>query len=193
MKLYTMSEIDDMYDDQIEDILRERSNKFISVISKSLKGQEIEAFGKSSKGLWGGNDESLTFKIKSINAYGDGMPFQTEEKKKPYYLLSLDVHLAGYSDDKPYGMMYTDNKGEQSLKALFKELLGNDCKVSWSEQGMQGDKHVNIDFQFPANLIAPDFIQHQKVQAQVKKLQEEANKAIGKKLTDNWPKTKIKM
>lgn len=196
MKLYTMKEIDNLYDEEIEKILKERSNKFVSTISKALKGEEIEAFGKNSEGLWGQNDKSLKFKIKSINAYGDGMPFQMEDKKKTYYSVSLDIHLVGYSDDKPYGMMYTDKKGEESFKKLFRELLGNDCKVSWSEQGMQGDKHVNLDFQFPANLIAPDFIQHEKMQIKIKKLQEEANKAIkatGKKLGDNWPKNKAKI
>ena len=188
-----MSEIDKLYDDQIEDILRQRTHKLFSLVSQNLKGKEIEAFGKSSHGLWGENEETLKFQIKSVNPYGDGMPFPIEEKKKDYYMVSLDVHLVGYSDDKQYGMMYTDKKGEESLNKVFKNLLGNDCKVSWSEQGMQGDKHVNIDFVFPANLIAPDFLEHKKIQAKIKKLQEQANNSLGKKLSDNWPKNKMKM
>lgn len=190
MKLYTINEIDNMTDSEIENILQERSNKFVSLINKSLKGQEIEAFGKDSEGLWGDNDKTLTFKIKNIVSYGDGMPFQTQDKKKEY-MISLDIYLTGYSDDKSYGMMYTDKKGEESFKKLFKELLGNDVKVEWSEQGMQGDKHVNIDFKFPALLIAPDFMKHQQVQAKIKKIEDEANKSLGKKLEIKLPKSKI--
>lgn len=188
MKLYSMEEIDELFEDEIEEILIERTSKFVSHISIALKGQEIEAFGKDSEGLWGGSKKPLKCKIKKINVYGGGCVFEVNEKKKSYYTTSLDIHLTNYSDDKPYGMMYTDEKSEQVLKKLFKELLGNDCSVEWSEQGMQGDKHINIDFKFPAKLIAPDFEQHKKYKEKLDKLQNEANSAIGNKLSENWPK-----
>lgn len=188
MKLYSMQEIDNMLDSEIEEILIERSNKFVSHISAALKGQEIEAFGEDSEGLWGGQNKTLKCNIKKINAYGDGCPFEITEKKKPYYLVSLDIHLTNYSDDKAYGMMYTDEKSEKSLKKLFKDLLGNDCSVEWSEQGMQGDKHINVDFSYPAQLIAPDFIQYKKYQEKLSKLENESNSALPNKLNDNWPK-----
>lgn len=176
MKIYTMKQLENCTERDVEGIVEQRTEKFIQTLSKALKGQTIEAFGKNQKGLWDDCTTTHTFSIKNVKLYGNGYVYVDGDNVST----SLDIALKGYTSsfvDK-HGLMYTDKRAEQAFKKLFHSLLGNQAKVSWSEQGMQGDDYVNIDFSFPLKLVAPDVAEYYKVKRKYDDLLAQADKNV---------------
>ena len=113
---------------------------FMKQVNLILKGEEVTAFGKKSKGLWGQSDEPKTFKIDKVVLHylDDEDPVGT-----------IDVYLQGYKS-KDNGLIYTDKAFLASFRALLKEkgLFSKFKYVEYSEQGMQGNNFVNMDVEF---------------------------------------------
>lgn len=113
---------------------------FVKQLNDVLKGEEVTAFGKTGKGLWGQNDEPKTFKIDKVVLHylDDENPVGT-----------IDVFLQGYKA-KNDGLIYTDKTFIKSFKDLLKEkgFFSKFKYVEYSEQGMQGTNFVNMDVEF---------------------------------------------
>ena len=113
---------------------------FVKQLNAVLKGEEVTAFGKTSKGLWGQSDEPKTFKIEKVVLHylDDEEPVGT-----------IDVHLQGYKA-KDNGLIYTDKAFMKSFKDLLKQkgFFSKLKYVEYSEQGMQGATFVNMDVEF---------------------------------------------
>lgn len=167
MKLYSINELDQKTDSEFDEILTKRATNFIKDISKSLKGKHIDAFGTNGNGLWGQDPNLLDFEITKVKLTNDYVVLNGNKID-----LAIDVYLKGYDDNKAYGMMYTDEVAEKSFKKLFAGIFGKEAKISWSEEGMQGDKYVNLDFQIPTKLLAPDLQNYQLYQEKIEKLKE---------------------
>ena len=173
MKMHNIEDIDSMTDSEQEQVLSQRAKKFIATLSSSLKGESVESFGKNSRGIWGESKDTLSFKIKNVTLQSDLVDIYEEKA-----MLNINISLVDYDDSKKYGMLYTDSKSEKSINNLITSLLGKDVKAGWSEQGLQGDKYINLDLSLPAKMIAPDFLIYHKYQKQLKSIKEKANSKI---------------
>ena len=156
MKQYTINEFMDMNDSEIEDIIEKRTKEFIKRLEKKLVGSTIKALGEEGDSIWSQNDKELTFEITKVSAH-----YAWCSEKENLVYSNLDVKLKNYNADK-YGILYTSKKAEKSMKQLISQVLGKSANISWSEQGMQGDKYVNFDFSIKSGLILPDYIKYQK-------------------------------
>ena len=115
----------------------ELSNQFCNYLLFTFRmpGKIVQAFGKGSHGNWGGNTQSVSFKIKKID-----FPYKDEEEDVPD---NINIYLVGYKEPK-YGLIYTDTVFEKSINQLAAGL----ATLDYSEQGMQGQKYVNMDIVF---------------------------------------------
>lgn len=117
-----------------------------SKLNKELKGKEVNAFTKRYVAPTTdrkGNDVkgTQTFNIRSVDAvYVD---FDYSDKDT---FISLDVHLKGYNTEA-HDLIYTDTVFLRAIKDLIKKTsVGVAIKsIDYSEHGMQGDSHVNLD------------------------------------------------
>lgn len=179
--MYTIEELDGMNDQEVEDMVNKRGQKFIKILSDCLKGEEIKAFGAKGEGIWGQSENTLNFNIKKIKLTS-GMVFINENKAQ----MSLDIYLTGYNDSKSHGMMYTDNIGEKSIRNLIQNLIGKEAKVGWSEQGMQGNNYVNVDLSIPSKMLAPDINNYYNYLEKLKKMKEKSSSRL-EPVEKSWP------
>lgn len=107
-------------------------------LNKKLKGKIVHTDGK---GLW--SSETRPTQIMRVQY---DIIHVTEADEKPYDIKSMDVYLTKKSwDVRKHGLVYTDELWMKEFKKLLKKA-GFVGKVSYSEQGMQGDNFVNLDW-----------------------------------------------
>lgn len=159
MKKYNLEDFEEMNSNDLEVLIAQKSKKFIKKIEKELVGKSIVAFGKNSNGIWGKNNEELTFEIQKVTIYGS----QSIENVYAYYNeknkeidIAINIKLKNYDCKENYGLMYSDEKALKSLKKLMNKISPK-YKLDWSESGMQPDKEINLDFLVPVKDIFPEF------------------------------------
>jgi hypothetical protein len=153
MKKYKLEDFEEMDDNALEVLIAQKSKQFIRKIEKALVGESIVAFGKNSKGIWGKNQEELTFEIQKVTLYGS-YAYHNESKKE--IAMAINIKLKNYNCKENYGLMYTDEKALKSLQKLMNNISPK-YKLDWSESGMQPDKEINLDFSVPIKDIFPEF------------------------------------
>jgi hypothetical protein len=120
------------------------TKEILKAMSAALVGSKVKAYGKKSRGLWGKNDEEMTFVIKAIRPHY----FDEENDGSKTADGVIDIVLDGYKASK-HDLIYTDSNFLKSFKELLdkKKLTQYVKSVGYSEQGMQGNNFVNMDLQ----------------------------------------------
>ncbi len=118
------------------------TKEILKAMNAALVGSKVKAYGKKSRGLWGKNDEEMTFVIKAIR----GHYYDEKDSEKGVVFGVIDVVLDGYKASK-HDLIYTDSNFLKSFKELLdkKKLMQYVKSVDYSEQGMQGSNFVNLD------------------------------------------------
>jgi hypothetical protein len=106
-------------------------------------GRIVLAFGKNSGGVWGRNNELVSYKIKNIRVRDLGDPFDCA---------SVSIYLEGYHANQ-YGLIYTDRTFKNSVRILFSKIGINPDDVEYAEQRMQGENFVSMKICHIKNLM----------------------------------------
>jgi hypothetical protein len=105
-------------------------------LNKKLKGLRLNTSGL---GLW--SRAARETKVKRIEL-DIRQPFDGDK----YVPKSVNVYLTRKSwDVDKHGLVYTDPRWIKEFRAALRSV-GFKGKVSYSEQGMQGDNYVNLDW-----------------------------------------------
>lgn len=121
--------------------------KFITdMVCNALTGEEVAAFGKTGKGLWGKNAEEHEYLIKKCSVAGKYLINEGNTKKFEMWSVDLKIVLSDYNAEKD-GLIYTDKTFLAHIKNLLLPLdvMSYIKSVDYTEHGMQGKNFVSME------------------------------------------------
>ncbi len=181
MKIYSISELELLSKEQINEIIIERSKLCASMVSQALFGKKIESnMGKSLRD----NPPKVDFTIKNITYH---------QNKDVCYdsnntVIPINVYLDGYSCKTKKDTMHYDELAQHKLRYLLEKNIDENISIHWGSKKLQGLDYINMDLLFPTNLINPDIIAYSDYLnycKQNKKASESSKERNKKKLQDD--------
>lgn len=188
MKLYTISELEELNEEEINQVLHDRCGLLVKLMNDAIKGIQIHSFGSKS-----GDTTKLYFNIENIEYKKN----DTVNLNNDFIITPINVYLAGYNSKSKTGTIYHDYSTGGLLNSLIEKHLDKGARVHWGIKKLQGQNHVNFDLLFPSNLIIPDILAYKNYQnytnnkKNISKINEDSKKKFESKLLLNINEMKI--
>jgi hypothetical protein len=164
MKLYTISELEQLTTEEINDILQSRCKLRSKMINYYIKGKKIQSNCSKIEEIYGKKEKTF-FNIKDIQYHEkDRVSFSEDVIIAP-----TNVYLDGYNSKGKIGSVYQDYSTSELFTGLLEKYIGKDTRTHWGLKKYQGQNYVNFDLLFPAKFIIPDIVAFSTYQNSIKK------------------------
>lgn len=153
MKLYTISELEQLTSEEINDILHSRCKILTTMVKDAFLGEEINSVGSKSEEI-NGKKEKFVCQIQDIQYHAKEKAWAGE-----YFIISpINIYLAVYDSKSKTGSIYQDYSTGGVFTSLMEKHIDKGARIHWGIKKNQGQNFINLDLLFPSNLIIPDIV-----------------------------------
>jgi predicted nucleotidyltransferase len=151
MKTYTIAELEILNKVQIEEIVNQRGDLLLNLISKVFKDETFSAF-KSKKTQK--SDEDILVNISEVKS--KNKIEHLKENNAVLLLLEIDLEVP---KEMNKDLVYNEDQAYMNLSELIKEKIDDKARILWNIEKKKNT--IQLRLLFPDNLIVPELVAYE--------------------------------
>lgn len=171
MKTYTIAQLERFKKPDIENIMKERGDLLLNLVSQILEGKKLKVF--THKGKYEASDDIL-FTLSNVKLK-DPAKNMTHLKENNAVLFSLEIDVQ-INEKLTNDLVYNEEVATSRMNKIIEKFIDKKARVLWTVGKVEKQDKIEINLLFPDKLILPDIVlynEYKEVSKKTKKQEKE--------------------